>query len=42
MSHWSFVAAAYGVAILSTAALLLWAYLSMRRAEGAAEALTRR
>jgi hypothetical protein len=42
MNPWPFVAAAYGVAILLTAALLLWAGLSMRSAEAAADALTRK
>jgi hypothetical protein len=41
MNPWPFVAAAYGVAILLTAALLLWTGVSMRRAEAAADALTR-
>ena len=41
MNHWSFVAAAYGVALLATAGLLLWAYLSMRKGEAAADALKR-
>jgi len=42
MNPWSFVIAAYGVTISLTAALLLWAYASMRRAEAAADALTRK
>jgi hypothetical protein len=42
MNPWSFVIAAYGVAIALTVALLLWAYASMRRAEAAADALKRR
>ena len=42
MNPWLFVAAAYAVAICLTAALLLWAFASMRRAESAAAALTRR
>ena len=42
MNPWPFVAAAYGVAILLTATLLLWAGASMRRAEAAADALTRK
>ncbi len=42
MSPWPFVIAAYAVAILLTAALVLWAYGSMRRAEAAADALTRK
>jgi hypothetical protein len=39
MNPWPFVAAAYGIAIALTAALLLWAYASMRRAEAAVDAL---
>ena len=42
MNPWSFVIAAYGVAILLTAALVLWALASMRRAEAAADALKRK
>jgi len=42
MNAWPFVIAAYSVAILLTAALLLWSYLSMRRAEAAADDLTRK
>jgi hypothetical protein len=42
MNPWPFVAAAYGVAICLTAALLLWAQASMRRAEAAADALKRK
>ena len=42
MSQWSFVLAAYAVAIGATAALLLWSFASMRRAEAAADALTRK
>lgn len=37
MSQWPFVIAAYSVAVFATAALLIWAYASMRRAEAAAE-----
>ena len=39
MNPWPFVTAAYAVTIGATAALLLWAWLSMRRAEAAADAL---
>ncbi|MEA3057760.1 MAG: hypothetical protein QOF34_575 [Sphingomonadales bacterium] len=39
MNAWAFVAAAYGVAIALTAALLLWAFASMHRAEAAADNL---
>jgi len=42
MNPWPFVTAAYAVAIALTAALLLWAYASMRRAETAVEALQRK
>jgi hypothetical protein len=42
MNPWLFVTAAYAVAILLTAVLLLWAFASMRRAEAAADALTRK
>ena len=39
MSPWSFVAAAYAVAIVAVAGLVWWAYASMRRAESAADSL---
>ena len=39
MNPWPFVTAAYGVAIIATAALILWAYASLRRAEAAADKL---
>ncbi len=42
MNPWPFVAAAYALAIGLTAALLTWAYASMRRAEAAADTLTRK
>jgi hypothetical protein len=42
MNPWPFVIAAYGVAIVLTAALLVWAYASMRRAEAAADASMRK
>ena len=41
MNAWPFVAAAYAVAVLLTAALLAWAFASMRRAEARADALKR-
>jgi hypothetical protein len=41
MNPWQFVIAAYCAAIGLTAALLLWAYSSMRRAEAAADSLKR-
>ena len=42
MNPWPFVIAAYAVTIGGTGALLLWARASMRRAEAAADALTRK
>ena len=42
MNPWSFVIAAYGVAVALTVALLLWGFASMRRAEAAADALKRK
>jgi hypothetical protein len=42
MNPWPFVAAAYCVAIGLTAALLLWSFAAMRRAEAAADALKRK
>jgi heme exporter protein CcmD len=39
MNHWAFVTAAYAVTIIAVAALILWAYASMRRAEAAADRL---
>jgi hypothetical protein len=42
MNPWPFVTAAYAVAIGFTAALLLWAFASMRRAEAATAALGRK
>ena len=41
MNPWPFVIAAYGLAIVLTVTLLLWAFASMRRAEAAADALKR-
>jgi Flp pilus assembly protein CpaB len=41
MSPWSFVIAAYAVALVGTLGLLLWAYMSMRTAEAAADELKR-
>ena len=41
MSPWPFVAGAYAIAISLTGGLVGWAYLTMRRAEAAAEALKR-
>ena len=42
MNHWAFIAAAYAVAVAATAALLVWSYVTMRRAEAAADALRRK
>jgi hypothetical protein len=42
MNAWAFVTAAYAVAIALTAALVLWSFASMRRAEAAADALKRK
>ena len=42
MNHWPFVIAAYGIAIGGTVALLAWAYVTMRRAEAAADEIKRK
>ena len=42
MNPWPFVIAAYAVAVLATAALIAWACASMRRAEAAADAISRK
>ena len=42
MNPWPFVIGAYAVAILAAAALVIWAYGSMRRAEAAADKLKRK
>jgi hypothetical protein len=39
MNPWPFVIAAYAVTLVATAGLTLWAYVSMRRAEAAADKL---
>jgi heme exporter protein CcmD len=41
VNPWPFVIAAYGVAVVLVAALLLWSYAAMRRAEAAAAGLKR-
>ncbi|WP_158298779.1 heme exporter protein CcmD [Sphingomonas psychrotolerans] len=41
MNHWAFVYSAYAVTLLGTGGLAAWAWLSMRRAEAAAESLRR-
>ena len=42
MNQWPFVLAAYGVMLIATAVLLAWSFVTMRRAEAAADALRRR
>jgi len=42
MSPWAFVVAAYAVAVIAVAALVLWARGSMRRAEASADEISRR
>ena len=42
MNQWAFVVAAYAVALIGTSALLVWAYVSMRRAEAEADKLRTR
>lgn len=42
MNQWSFVIAAYAVALVGTGGLLLWAWAKMRRAEAAADNVSRR
>ena len=39
MNHMAFVAAAYAVTLLAVGGLVAWAYVSMRRAEAAADRL---
>jgi hypothetical protein len=39
VNPWPFVIAAYAIALLGTAGLLLWSYAAMRSAERDAEAL---
>ena len=41
MNQWAFVTAAYLVALLLAGGLVAWAWASMRRAEAAADAVTR-
>ena len=41
MNHWAFVTAAYAVTLAGMAGLGLWGWLSMRRAEAAADSLRR-
>ena len=42
MNQWTFVAAAYGITVVATGGLTVWAWRSMRRAEAAAEKLKQR
>lgn len=42
MNPWPFVIAAYAIALGGTAALALWSWLAMRRAEAEAENVGRR
>ena len=42
MSPWTLVIASYAIAFAGTAALTLWSWLAMRRAEAQAESLGRR
>ncbi len=42
MNHWPFIAAAYGIAIVGTLAIVWQSFAAMRRAERRADELTRR
>ena len=42
MNQWSFVIAAYAVALIATSGLLFWGFASMRKAEAAADELKRK
>lgn len=42
MSPWTLVIASYTIALVGTAALTLWSWAAMRRAEADADALSRR
>jgi hypothetical protein len=39
MNHWPFIQAAYACVAISTIGVTLWAYVSMRRAEGRVDQL---
>lgn len=41
MNHWAFVVAAYAVVLVGTTSLIGWAYVTMRKAEAAADGLKR-
>ena len=42
MNPWPFVTAAYAIAFAGTGLLVLWSWLAMRRAEAAADQVSRR
>lgn len=42
MNHWPFVIASYAIVLISTGAVVLWAYVAMRRAEQKAEQLSKK
>lgn len=42
MNHWPFILAAYGVTLVGGVAISIASYAAMRRAERAAEQVTRR
>ena len=42
MNPWPFVIGAYAIGLAATLGLSLWSWLAMRRAEAAADALSRR
>jgi hypothetical protein len=42
MNHWPFIIAAYAIALVGTVGVTALSFLSMRRAERQADALTRR
>ena len=41
MNHWPFIVGAYALALAGTAAMTLWSWLAMRRAEAEADTLRR-
>lgn len=42
MNHWPFVIASYAIVLISTGAVVAWAYAAMRRAEDKANQLSKR
>ena len=42
MNHWPFVIASYAIVLVSTGAVIAWAYASMRGAEQKADQLSRK